>query len=262
MPTETAALQSDPQPDVSDAALIRATRSGDSGAYGILWKRHHQAALRTARASTSTFDADDLVQESFAAVYLALTNGNGPVDFFRSYLLTTVRNTAASWGRTRREVPADDIERMPDPMFSETEIDRRLDRSLTIVAFKSLPARCQTVLWHTEVEGRTAAELATVLGMTPNAAAQLAFRAREKLRQAWIRAHLRSLPDAQRSDICAWALNHAPAHRRGTLCQRSQTRLDRHVAECTRCVMAMQEADLANLRLTRGTAKPWLPAAA
>ena len=61
-------------------------------------------------------------------------------------------------------------------------------------AFASLPERWQLVLWHTEVEGRSAAEVAPILGLAPNAVAALAYRAREGLRQAYLNAHIHAGP--------------------------------------------------------------------
>lgn len=58
---------------------------------------------------------------------------------------------------------------------------------MTRRAFLSLPARWRAVLWQTEVEGRTPAELAPAAGMTPNGVAQLAWRARLGLAMAWQR---------------------------------------------------------------------------
>ena len=42
------------------------------------------------------------------------------------------------------------------------------------------------VLWHTEVEGQRPAEVAPLLGMSPNSVSALAYRAREGLRQAFV----------------------------------------------------------------------------
>ena len=45
--------------------------------------------------------------------------------------------------------------------------------------------RWQTVLWHTEIEGRSSAEVGDLLGLSPNAAAALIGRARDGLRRAY-----------------------------------------------------------------------------
>ena len=48
-----------------DAPLLLATRDGDMAAYGLLFDRHRDAAMRLARSLTSPSNADDLVSEAF-----------------------------------------------------------------------------------------------------------------------------------------------------------------------------------------------------
>ena len=57
-----------------------------------------------------------------------------------------------------------------------------LERTMIADAFASLPERGETVLWHTEIEGARPAEVASLLGLTANGVAVLAYRAREGLR--------------------------------------------------------------------------------
>ena len=52
----------------------------------------------------------------------------------------------------------------------------------TVIAYKRLPPRWQTVLWYTEIEGLELAEAAVMMGMSTNSVAALAYRAREGLR--------------------------------------------------------------------------------
>src|SRR3954454_15859037 len=79
---------------LQDAELITRVRAGDLAAFGELYDRHHQAALRYARHLTrSTADADDTVSEAFTRILTALGTGNGPDVAFRPYLLTVVRRT-------------------------------------------------------------------------------------------------------------------------------------------------------------------------
>ncbi|KOG86941.1 ECF subfamily RNA polymerase sigma-24 subunit, partial [Streptomyces varsoviensis] len=64
------------------------------------------------------------------------------------------------------------------------------EASLAVQAFRSLPPRWQTVLWHTTVEEESPSEVAPLLGLTANATAVLAHRAREGLKQAYLQAHV------------------------------------------------------------------------
>ncbi|HRE00720.1 MAG TPA: sigma-70 family RNA polymerase sigma factor, partial [Ilumatobacteraceae bacterium] len=163
---------------LSDAELILATRGGDGDAYGELYRRHLPAAQAAARALTrSRADADDVVADAFSNVLGVLQRGMGPEVSFRPYLLTTVRNTFYERARrNQRDRPIDS----PDDSVDYALLDLAAsdaDRSLIAEAFASLPERWQLVLWHTEVEGRTAAEVAPMLGIAANAVAALSYRA-------------------------------------------------------------------------------------
>ncbi|MDT0156501.1 sigma-70 family RNA polymerase sigma factor [Microbacterium sp. ARD32] len=233
-------------PAVADADLVLRTRSGDADAFGELWRRHYRSGMTVARSITSSIDADDLVQESYARIYQAILKGGGPNGSFRAYLFTSIRNTAAAWGRARRETTLDELETVADPASSEAAADEQLDRSLTAQAFRSLPSRWQEVLWYSEIEQLKPAAIGTLLGMSAGAVSQLTFRAREGLREAWIQAHLRSVGEGSE---CQWTIEHLGAYARGNLGVRAQQRADRHLQECARCMIVAAEAKDVSSRL-------------
>jgi RNA polymerase sigma factor (sigma-70 family) len=227
----------------SDGELVELSRSGEKDAYAELWRRHASAGLAVARAHSPSLDADDLVSESFARIFTAIASGGGPTAAFRPYLFTTIRNTAAGWGRARREIPVDDVDLIEDPRFTDDAQLKALDGSLAMEAFRSLSAEWQEVLWYTEVEGLAPRELAPLLGLTANSAAALAYRAREGLRQAWIQAHIASVPaDSE----CRWTIEHLGAHLRGKTPKRTRLRVEQHLAGCADCTMAAGDAKDAN----------------
>jgi RNA polymerase sigma factor (sigma-70 family) len=230
--------------DLSDGALIERTRRGDRAAYGALWQRHAPSA-RTVARSFSSLDPDDLVAESFTRIYDAILAGRGPTSAFRPYLFTTVRNTAASWGRARHETTLDTLESFEDPATSESATLDALDRSTTAQAFRSLPTRWQEVLWYTEVEGMQPAQVAPLVGMSANATAALAYRAREGLRQAWIQAHLRNAEEPE----CRWTIDRLGGYTRGRLRTRDTARLEAHLDDCARCTIVAAEAREVGSRL-------------
>lgn len=235
------------QPDVvADADLVLRTRSGDTGAFGELWRRHYRAGVTVARNMTSSLDADDLVQEAYTRIYHSIVNGGGPTGSFRAYLFTSIRNTAAAWGRARRETPYDELDGVEDPSAAEHQSEAALDRSLTHQAFRSLPTRWQEVLWYSEIERMKPAEIAPLLGMKPTAVAQLTFRAREGLREAWIQAHLRSVEDGSE---CQWTIERLGAYARHNLGRRDHAKVERHLAECVRCSIVASEAKEVSSRL-------------
>ena len=154
--------------------------------YEGLWAEHAPAARRLALTLVTPDVADDIVSEAFARVLAASERGCRPVAF-RPYLLAAVRNQARRWrAGNRRLVLAGTIE--PSPSASaEAAVLNAEQAALVREAYLSLPQRWRAVLWQTEVEERTPAELAEISGMTSNAVAQLAARARTGLAAAWQR---------------------------------------------------------------------------
>src|SRR5690606_36055080 len=151
--------------------------------------------VTAARSITGSIDPDDLVQEEYAKIFQTVRRGGGPTSSFRAYLFTVIRNTAASWGRDRQDVAIHEIENVEDPDSTDQAAEDALDRGITHTAFRSLPTRWQEVLWYTEIEQLRPREAASLLGLKPTAVSQLAARAREGLREAWIQAHLAALED-------------------------------------------------------------------
>ncbi|MCB1298684.1 MAG: sigma-70 family RNA polymerase sigma factor, partial [Microthrixaceae bacterium] len=231
---------------IADADLVLRARSGSSDAFGELWRRHHRSGLAVARSITSSIDADDLVQEAYTRIFQALQRGGGPTGSFRAYLFTSIRNTAAGWGRARKESNLDEFEDVADPNSSWEAAEAALNRGLTHRAFRSLPSRWQEVLWYTEIEQMKPAEIAPLLGLKATAVAQLSFRAREGLREAWIQAHLQSVADGSEHQ---WTIERLGAYARNALGTRDRGRLEDHLAECARCTIVASEAKEVGSRL-------------
>lgn len=233
-----------PPSSLSDGELVAATRRGDRSAYAELWQRHSRAAITVARSYTS-FDADDVVAEAFANVYAAISRGGGPTSGFRPYLFTTVRNVASQWGRAANTRNVEDIESIGD-ISTESDTLDRLEKTLTVTAFRSLPEKWQEVLWYSEVESMTPRQIAPLIGLSPNAVSALTLRAREGLRVAWIKAHLSS---TSAEPECLWTLGKLAAWSRGTMSQRLKTRIEAHLEGCPQCRAVAEEASTVNSSL-------------
>jgi RNA polymerase sigma factor (sigma-70 family) len=233
----------------SDAELIQSVRDGSVDAYGSLYERHVGAAYNLARQLTrSAAEADDLVSEAFAKVLDTLRAGRGPDSAFRAYLLTALRHTAYDKTRRDRKVElSEDVSTVSGVSqaavsvpFSDTAV-AGLERSLAARAFEQLPERWQAVLWHTEIEGQSPAEVGPILGLTANGVSALAYRAREGLRQAYLQVHLAETSE-ERCRVCADRLG---AWTRGGLSKREKAQVEVHLDECDRCrALAAELADV------------------
>ncbi len=231
---------------LSDAELIEQARGGDEAAFTELYVRHQPAALRLARTYRRLGDPDELVNGAFERVLGAIKRGAGPTESFRAYLFVTLRRYAAEKASKPDEESLDDV---PEPISEAADSPAlaQADRALITQAFESLPDRWQAVLWHTAVEGEQPRELAGVLGVSANAAAAMAYRAREKLRQAYLQAHLLASPapdhEPYRSQLGAYV--------RGGLSPRDTTAVEEHLEGCESCRALVAELEDVNRSLAR-----------
>lgn len=228
----------------SDAELVAAAGSGDERASGELYQRHHAAVLGYARGLVrDQHTAEDLTSEAFVRTFAALRQGMGPREACRPYLYTVVRNAAVDWVRAgRRTVVTDEVAEWADrPADDPPDLD---ELDALVRAFRSLPERWQTVLWHTVIEDEPVQRVAEVLGMEAGAVAQLAFRAREGLRQAFLAASCEGHPD------CAGFIEQLAASMRRPGRRRARA-LRRHLETCERCRRASEEMADLNGRLRR-----------
>jgi RNA polymerase sigma factor (sigma-70 family) len=221
-----------PVDEPGDAELISTVRAGDVDAYGLLFARHVDAARRLARQLVSAGDVDDLVSEAFAKVLSVLQRGGGPDLAFRAYLLTSVRRLHVDKlrGAARLQTTDDLTPYDPGVPFEDTAV-AGFENATAAKAFASLPERWQQVLWHTEVEGQKPAEVAPLLGMTPNSVSALAYRAREGLRQAFVTMHAQEVVD----DHCSTTRANLGGYLRGGLSRRDSGKVEGHLQDCRPC---------------------------
>ncbi|MEU9148462.1 sigma-70 family RNA polymerase sigma factor [Streptomyces sp. NPDC048349] len=249
----------------SDGDLIARMRGGDDGAYEELFRRHADAVRRYARTCCRDgHTADDLTAEVFARTLQAVRGGAGPDQSVRAYLLTTVRRVAAAWAKTaRREHLVEDFAVFAEQAARGTEGGAGLsglsglsgddtlelgadvramqeaEQSLAMQAFRSLPERWQAVLWHTTVEEASPSAIAPLFGLSANATAVLASRAREGLKQAYLQAHVSAALSG--GGDCARYADRLGAYARGGLRMRAERGLRKHLEECAKCRLAAGE---------------------
>ena len=131
-------------------------------------------------------DADDVVSEAFAAVLAALQRGKGPREEFAGYLVSAVRHEAYRTNRRRGRVH-------PVAEHGDEALDATVtpeDADILRTAFESLPTVDRHVLWRTEIEGLSHADIARDDGSTVQAIATRASRARHALRGAYLAEHV------------------------------------------------------------------------
>lgn len=220
----------------TDGELVRDAALGAGDAVEELYRRHAEAAWRVAQAvARNRDDASDAVSEAFTRVLQKVSTGRLTVDgSLRPYLMTAVRNAAIDNLRRGGRIDLTDGAQLegrsslPEP---QERLFAGLDTALIAAAFRALPERWRSVLWLTEVEGMEPREVASVMRITPNNAAQLAARARTALRTRYLQAHLGDNVE----DGCRETVDNLGAYVSGKLAARDLAAVDQHLAGCEAC---------------------------
>ena len=180
----------------SDAALVEAARRHDPDAFEEIVTRYGPRIFRLAQNITGNReDAEEVSQDSFARAFLHVDSFRGDSRFY-TWLTRIAINQALMKLRTRRQhelqhiypdTPeeiqfcaevADDTP-TPEQQYSQKELQRIL-----VSAMEELPMASREVLQLREVEERSTAETARILGLSISAVKSRMLRGRHKLRQA------------------------------------------------------------------------------
>lgn len=227
--------QQNSTPAANDEPLLDAVRNGDNQAFGELYERHRGAVFAVARLHThSQAEAEDITSEAFTRVLALLKSGGGPRQFLRAYLVTAVSRLAADrandLNRTQPQEPQEQGKLDRVQLFDDTLV-RQVDAAVVARAFASLPERWQEVLWYLEIEGYRPRQVASAVGMQPNAVSALGKRARDGLRTAYMQQHV----SAQALEECGEYSAQLGAFVRGTLTPSKMKLMQDHLDSCERC---------------------------
>jgi RNA polymerase sigma factor (sigma-70 family) len=216
-----------------DADLVASVRAGDLDAYALIYQRHAHAALVNARRwARDEAAAQDLRAEAFVRMLEAIRRGRGPTGSVRPYLTVAIRNIAVTWARRERAVlPLGD---MSDVRVDESPADAVLagiERRLALKAYRQLPPRWRSVLKKTVIEKQRASRICAAFEINATAAYALAYRARERLKQAYLQAHITHLP----SEECRPFVEYFGAFVRGRLASSRRETVRAHLLRCPEC---------------------------
>ena len=180
--------------DKNDQAAIRAVLSGDKEAYGALVVRHSAKLFRVAfRITGNEADAEDVVQEAFLRGYRKLESFELRSDFGTWMYRIAVRcaldrisgariNEDSRVGEEsdpqQHQVQMADSATGPERLLLSGEIG-----AMQEMAMLSLTPTERTAFVLRHMEDCTSEQIATALGIEPNAAKQAVFRAVQKVRR-------------------------------------------------------------------------------
>ena len=171
-----------------DGRVLAAARSGDRAAFGTLYQRYRSYSEAIARRNGVTgHDVDDVVNDAWTRLLVGFSRGSGPDRHFSGYLAQTVRSCAVDrWRATRRLILTDSPNDFADPVTEAEPDDETLEAARR--AMTQLAAEQRELLEASFADGFSAANYARRFGLTPNAVANRAVRARRSLRRAYFAA--------------------------------------------------------------------------
>jgi RNA polymerase sigma-70 factor (ECF subfamily) len=227
--------------DASDEALLEAVRSGDEQALQTLLERHAPAVYRFGvRLCRDPEDAKDVLQETLLAAARGLRGFRGGASL-STWLFTIARTFCIKKRRRRVGEPADmmpldadvaSAAQSPTTAPDEAAGDREVAAALE-AAIAALEPMYREVLLLRDVEGLTAPEVATVLGVSVDAVKSRLHRARLVVRDRLAPLLLPSEPAALAG--CPDLAPMLSQYLEGEIDAARCADMEKHVARCPRC---------------------------
>ena len=184
---------------MSDAALLAASATGDTEAFAVFMRRHESAVARYVSVLIGSSDVDDALQETFFATWRAAAGFRGEGGA-RSWLYTIARHAVQHQQRRRVDEPAklESIEELAARAgwgcLPATEVKASDERAeLLHRALEQLPREEREVLILRELDGFSGEEAADALHLSLAAMKSRLHRARIHLA-----AHARGLEAEER----------------------------------------------------------------
>jgi len=168
--------------------LVARTREGDERAFAALVGTYQPFVFRWAIALAGDEDeAEDITQEVFVRVHRKLSSfrGDGPIE---GWLYRITRRVAL---RTRREAGHEVSSTAQDVYVTDpgARVDRQRAIELIRTIATTLPMRQREVFILCDIEGRTPAEAAAMLGMKDVSVRASLFKARSSIRRSILATH-------------------------------------------------------------------------
>ncbi|MFC8514399.1 sigma-70 family RNA polymerase sigma factor [Streptomyces sp. NPDC057257] len=238
-------------PDGSTAVSAPASHASAATAeYARIYEEQQPRLVAYARSLTrNAWTAEDVVAEAHFRVWRRLATGH-EIENVPAYLMTTVRHLATAAGtssvrETPRDPQADEQIRVGRQAHADDPAEQVSSVDLVVRVLGQLPERWVKALWLSEAEGQPLAAIGPQLGTAEGATAVLLHRAREGMRQAFLRAQT----GAPQDPACQVHWARMPAYVRGTATSRQSERLLTHTESCADCRARLASLMTANDRL-------------
>ncbi|MCB2356940.1 RNA polymerase sigma factor [Clostridium estertheticum] len=166
---------------IDDNTIMDLIKSGDKKIFEELVIRHRLKALRFAQKYVKEeFIAEDIIQDSFALIYVKRMSYNNKCSF-KTFLYTVIRNKCIDYLRKQKTVNIDDIKlRTPS---AEDIVMKKEDRLFVTELLGKLNKEYKTALYLYEYEDMSYKEIATIMIKSVGQVKIIIFRARKKLQK-------------------------------------------------------------------------------
>ena len=172
--------------DTPHALVVRLQRA-DVEAMTLVYRQHHVAVRAFAQRLVGDIEAaEDLVQDVFVALPSAIGRFRGDCAL-RTFLVSIAVNQAKNHVRSaaRRRAALARMAREPEPTSPDPhrDIERRQLGDRLMHALDELPLEQRVAVVLSEIEDRTSAEIATIVGAPEGTVRTRIFHAKRKLRE-------------------------------------------------------------------------------
>jgi RNA polymerase sigma factor (sigma-70 family) len=211
----------------SDERLVAITRRGNQAAYEVLVARYHARLLAFTRHMLgSKEDAEDVLQETFAAAYGAMVADERPINL-KPWLYRIARNRALNHMRRQSAIGVDDFDHHVADHGRTTAdtVHAREEFRQLLTDVGELPETQRTALLLREIDALSYEQIAEAMDTTVPSVKSLLVRARVSLAEA---AEARKL-------TCEQAREELGEVAEGL--KRLTPAVRRHLRECERCTV-------------------------
>src|SRR5438132_5030324 len=166
-----------------DERLAKLVSNGSTRAFGLLYRRHHQALYRYCHAIVrNRDDAEDVLQSAMLRALVALRAEQRDLAV-RAWLFRIVRNEALSMLRRRRPQQQLEEQHHPSGHAVERAVEGRQRIATLVLDLQALTERQRSALVMRELSGLSTKEISGALSISPGAAKQALFEARCALQE-------------------------------------------------------------------------------
>jgi RNA polymerase sigma-70 factor (ECF subfamily) len=174
--------------DDSASELVGRVARGDTAALTTVYRQHHVAVRAFAQRLVGDIEAaEDLVQDVFVALPSAAARFRGE-SALRTFLVSIAVNHAKNHVRAaaRRRAAMARLGREPEPKGPsdpEHAVQNRQLADRLMLALDALPLEQRVAIVLSEIEDRTSAEIASIVGAPEGTVRTRVFHAKKKLRE-------------------------------------------------------------------------------